>query len=93
MPRSENASRTGATTSFSCATPTAAKTGVVSVELGAGLAVCATTQIVQDAFSVWPGWMWIDSAAAVQSIKDRHNHAEHRTHDLMNIPSSRLDCV
>jgi hypothetical protein len=35
--------------------PTAAKTGVVSVELGAGLALCAATQIVQDASSLWLG--------------------------------------
>ena len=55
MPRSENASRTGATTFFSCARPTVAKTGVVPMELGAGLAVCAARQIVHEAFSFWPG--------------------------------------
>ena len=55
MPESEKSSRVLAITASSCSTPIAEKTGVVSAEAGAGLALCATTQMVQDAAAVWLG--------------------------------------
>jgi hypothetical protein len=85
MPRSEKSSRALATTFSSWKRSTAAKTGVLLVEWGAGLAVCATTQIEQEADSAWLGWWWVDSAAAVQNIKDRQSHADHRIHNRMNL--------
>ena len=45
-----------------------------------GLAVCAATQIEQEAASVWLGWLWVDSAAAVHTIRDRQSHASHLIH-------------
>ena len=78
MPDSEKSKRAFAMTASSCSNSTAEKTGLVSVELGAGLALCATTQRVQEAASVWFGWLWRDSAATVHSIRDRHNHADQR---------------
>jgi hypothetical protein len=59
--------------------PTAVKMGAVSLELGAGLAVCAATQSEQVAASVWLGWLWVDSAAAVHNIRDRQSHTDQRT--------------
>jgi hypothetical protein len=48
-------------------------------ESAAGLALCAATQIKQDAESVWFGWLWVDSAATVHTIRDRQSQADHRT--------------
>ena len=78
MPESEKSRRAFVMTASSCSRPTAAKTGVVSVVLAAGLALCATTQMVQEAASVWLGWLWRDSAATVHNIRDRHSHADQR---------------
>jgi len=55
MPKSEKSSRGLAVAISSCGRPTAAKIGVRCTEIGAGLAVCATTQIEHDAASVWLG--------------------------------------
>jgi len=55
MPGSEKSNRALATTSSSWKRSTAAKIGLVLVEWGAGLAVCATTQIEQEADSAWLG--------------------------------------
>jgi len=52
MPRSENPNRLFATTSSSRSRPIAANTGTFWLELTAGLALCATTQIEQEADSV-----------------------------------------
>ena len=41
--------------------------------------LCAATQIEQEAASVWFGWLWVHSAAAVHNIRDRQSHANHRT--------------
>jgi len=67
--------------------PIAAKTGVASVEVGAGLAVCAARQIVQVAFSLWLGWLWVDSTTTVHSSKDRHSHAQLRNHERIAFPT------
>ena len=52
MPRSENSNRAFAMTSSSCSKPIAANNGALRPELRAGLELCATTQIEQDAESV-----------------------------------------
>jgi hypothetical protein len=78
MPASEKSNCALARTSSSWRTPTVLKTGATETELGAGFAVCATTQIEQEELSVWLGWLWVDSAATVHSIKDRQSHAGHR---------------
>jgi hypothetical protein len=80
MPASAKSNCVLAMTSSSCRTPTVLKTGAVPMELGAGFAVCATTQIEQEELSVWLGWLWVDSAATVHSIKDRQSQAGHRSH-------------
>jgi hypothetical protein len=49
MPRSEKSNRVFAITSSSCSKPIAAKTGPAGLELTLGLALCATTQIEQEA--------------------------------------------
>jgi hypothetical protein len=54
MPRSKKSSRALDRTSSSCQIPTVMKTGLAPAELGAGLAVCAATQMEQDD-SVWLG--------------------------------------
>lgn len=79
MPASEDLNRAFTTTSTSRSRPTAANTGAVWPEMIVGLALCAATQIKQDAESAWFGWLWVDSAATVHSIKDRQSHADHRT--------------
>lgn len=79
MPRSEKSSRAVTTVSFSWRRPTAAKTGVPCAPLTVGLAVCAARQIEQEAASVLLGWLWVDSAAAVHSIRDRQSHTDQRT--------------
>jgi hypothetical protein len=91
MPKSEKSRRALATTFSSTKNPTAAKTGVPWLELTAGLALCATTQIEQDEDSVRLGWLWVDSAATVHTIKDRHSHADHRTQTRIEFPTSGLD--
>jgi hypothetical protein len=48
-----------------------------------GLELCAATQIEQVAASVWLGWLWIDSTAAVHNIRDRQNHADQRIMERM----------
>jgi len=70
--------RTFATTSSSLTRSIAAKTGAVWLETTAGLVLCATTQSGHDADSVRLGCSCVDSAAAVQHIRDRHSHADHR---------------
>jgi hypothetical protein len=55
MPASEKSNRAFATTSSSCNSATAAKTGLAWLGLIVGLALCATTQIEQEAASVWLG--------------------------------------
>jgi hypothetical protein len=55
-----------------------AKTGRTWVELTVGVVLCAATQIEQAAASVWLGWLWIDSTAAVHNIRDRQSHADQR---------------
>ncbi len=55
MPASEKSNRAFATTFSSCNWPIAANTGAAWPEMAAGLALCATTQIKQDAESVWFG--------------------------------------
>ena len=52
MPRRETSSRALATISSSRRRATAANTGMLFAVLTAGLALCATTQIEQDAASV-----------------------------------------
>ncbi len=78
MPESEKSSRALAITASSCNRPMAAKTGVASAEAGAGLALCAATQMVQEAAAVWLGWLWVDSAVTVHSIRDRQSQADQR---------------
>jgi hypothetical protein len=79
MPASEKSNCVFAMTSSSCRTPIVLKTGDVPMELGAGFAVCATTQIEHEELSVWLGWLWVDSAATVHNIKDRQSHTGHRS--------------
>jgi hypothetical protein len=55
MPRSEKSKRVFATTFSSRSRPIAAKTGADWLELTLGLALCATTQIEQEADSVRVG--------------------------------------
>ena len=55
MPRSEKSNRAFAMTSSSRSRPIAANTGVAWLELAVGLALCATTQIEQEADSVRVG--------------------------------------
>lgn len=55
MPRSETSNRVFATTSSSRSKPMAANTGAVRLELTVGLALCATTQIEQEADSLAVG--------------------------------------
>jgi hypothetical protein len=87
LPRWEKSSRALAMTTASCATPIAAKTGVASLEVGAGLAVCAARQIVQDVASFWLEWMWVDSAATVHNKRQMHSIAGQRIHERMNVPT------
>jgi len=55
MSRSEKSNRVFATTSSSQSRPIAANTGAAWLELTLGLALCATTQIEQEADSVRVG--------------------------------------
>ena len=55
MPRFEKSNRAFAITSSSRSKPIAANTGAAWLELTVGLALCATTQIEQEADSVWFG--------------------------------------
>jgi hypothetical protein len=55
MPRSEKSNRALAMTSSSRSRPIAANTGAAWLELTVGLALCATTQIEQEAASVRVG--------------------------------------
>jgi hypothetical protein len=91
MPKSEKPSRGFGIASCSDSSPTVAKTGVVFGDTGAGLAVCAATQIEHEAASVRFGWLCVDSAAAVHSISDRQTHAEHRISNRIGFPASNLD--
>ena len=86
MPASEKSSRVFARTSSSCCRPTSANTGVALPERAAGLALCAATQIKQDAESVWFGWLWVDSAATIHNIRDRQSQADHRTQTRIGFP-------
>jgi hypothetical protein len=67
-------------TSSSCSRPIAENIGAAWLELTDGLALCATTQIEQEADSVRVRWLWVDSAATVHNIKDRQSHVDHLTH-------------
>jgi hypothetical protein len=67
-------------TASSRSRPTAANTGVAWLEFRVGLALCATTQIVQEADPVRKGWLCVDSAVAVHNIRDRQSHADHFAH-------------
>jgi len=78
MPSSKTSSRAFARTASSRSTPTVVKTGRTWVEVMVGLELCAATQIEQVAASVWLGWLWMDSTAAVHNIRDRQNHADQR---------------
>lgn len=86
MPASENSNRAFTTTATSRRRPTAANTGAGWPEMIAGLALCAATQIKQDAESAWFGWLWLVSAATVHSIKDRQSSADHRTQTRIDFP-------
>ena len=55
MSRSENSNRAFAMTSSSCSRPIAAKVGAQWPELRVGLALCAATQMEQEADSVRVG--------------------------------------
>ena len=55
MPCSEKSNRVLAITSSSRSKPIAAKTGPAWLELRLGLALCATTQIEQEADALWLG--------------------------------------
>ncbi len=55
MPRSKKSNRVFATTSSSRSKPIGANTGPVWLEFTAGLALCATTHIEQEADSVRVG--------------------------------------
>ncbi len=92
MPRSDHSNRALAMTSSSCRRPMVEKTGAESLELRAGRALCATTQMEQEALSVWVGWLWVDSAATVHSIRDRHSQADQRTQKRIGIPALGLEC-
>ncbi len=63
--------------------PTSANTGAARCALTVGLALWATTQSEHEAASVRLGWVCADSAAAVHTIRDRHNQADHRIHKRM----------
>lgn len=90
MPASEKSSQGFATTSSSCRRRTVARTGATWVEFSAGLALCATTQIEQEALSVRVEWLWADSATAIHNIKDRQSQAGHLTQRrIWNVPK---DC-
>ncbi len=78
MPSSKTSSQAFARTASSRSTPTVMKTGRTWVELTVGVVLCAATQIEQEAVSVWLGWWWTDSTAAVHSIRDRQIHADQR---------------
>jgi hypothetical protein len=54
------------------------------MELTVGLALCAATQIEQEADSVCVGWLWVDSTAAAHNIRDRHSHADRLTHNRID---------
>jgi len=88
MPSSEKSNWALATTSSSRSTPIAAKTGAAWLELTVGLALCAATQIEQEADSVFVGWLWVDSAAAAHNISDRQSHADHLTHTRIDYPNN-----
>jgi hypothetical protein len=83
MPISATSSRALASTDFSCRRPTVVKIGVVWPVLAVGLVLCAATQIEQAADSVWLGWLWVDSTAAVHSIRDRQNQTDQRISELI----------
>jgi hypothetical protein len=89
MPVSKRTSWAFATISSSCSRPIVARIGMTWLELAVGLALCATRQIEHEADSVRLGWLWVDSAPTVHNIRDRHSHADHRTH--MRIPY--LSCI
>jgi len=48
-----------------------------------GAVVWATTQMEQEAGSVLLAWWCVDSAAAVHSISDKQNQADHRVKSLI----------
>ena len=79
MPESEECESQTASEASSRVKPIAANCGAEWFELALGLALCATTQIEHDAVSVRVAWWCVDSNAAVQTIRDRHIHADHFT--------------
>jgi len=92
MPRSKTLSRGLAISSSSWRRSIAANIGAEWLELGAGVLLCATTQIEQGEFSDLLGWLWVDSATAVHSTKDRQSQASHRTVERMP-PCNGLDSL
>ncbi len=86
MPRFEAANSALARTSSSRNKPTEPRTGRMSLELAVGLELCAATQMEQEAACARLGWLWVDSAAAVQNIKDRQSQADHRNQRRMKFP-------
>jgi hypothetical protein len=83
MPDSQTLSRASAITSSSCSRLMAVKTGLTSFKLGAGVVLCAATQIEQEEDSVLFAWLCVDSATAVHNIRDKHSHTTHREQAFM----------
>jgi len=64
----------------------------VWLELTLGLVACATWQTEQEELSVGLGWLWVDSTAAVQNIKDRHSQADHRNQSRILLCKPQISC-
>jgi hypothetical protein len=78
MPNSKILIGAFARTSSSCSRPTASNSGLAKCMLTTGAVLCAAIHIEQEIASVWVGWLWVDSATAVQNIMDRQTHVNHR---------------
>jgi hypothetical protein len=78
MPASERSKLALASMFLSRSRPIPSKNGAEWPALIEGLAVCAATQIEQEELLVGLGWLWVDSTAAVHSIRDRQSHPAHR---------------
>ena len=79
MPACERSTCASAATSSVRSRLIAEKNGAAWPEVMLGLALCASTQIEQEADSVRLGWVWTDSTAAVHNIKDRQSQVDHFT--------------
>lgn len=93
MPRSEKSMRAWAVIDFSLNRPMVMKTGALRAMLNAGLALWATTQMLQVAASFWLGCVWVNSTAAVHNIRDRQSHAEQRTQNRIQFPAFGIRLV